>query len=99
MDMKQYLMDRFKFNDLMNTKLLAKMRALPDKQQCIKLFSHLINSQNKWMARLAQYPQDPKMDWWEPVYALNELEYEWGKSLRPWIEFIGSKSEDDLLPK
>jgi uncharacterized damage-inducible protein DinB len=97
MEMKQYLIDTFKFNDLMNAKLLAKIKALPDQQQCIKFFSHLINSQKKWMARIIQYPQDPKMDWWEPVYALDELATEWGKSLQAWIEFIGSKSEDELF--
>jgi len=52
MEMKQYLIDTFKFNDLMNTKLLAKIKALPDQQQCIRFFSHLINSQKKWMARI-----------------------------------------------
>jgi uncharacterized damage-inducible protein DinB len=97
MEMKQYLIDTFKFNDLTNTKLLAKIKALPDQQQCIRFFSHLINSQNKWMARVTQYPQNPKMDWWEPVYALDELANEWGKSLQAWIEFIGSKSEDELF--
>jgi hypothetical protein len=77
MEMKQYLIDTFTFNDLMNAKLLAKIKALPNQQQCIKFFSHLINSQKKWMVRIIQYPQDPKMDWWEPVYRLDELENEW----------------------
>lgn len=97
MEMKQYLIDTFKFNDLMNTRLLAKIKALPDQQQCIRFFSHLINSQNKWMARIIQYPQDPKRDWWEPVYALDELESEWRKSLQVWLDFIGSKSEEELF--
>ena len=97
MEMKQYLIDTFKFNDLTNTKLLAKIKALPEQQQCIKFFSHLINSQNKWMARITRYPQDPKKDWWEPVYPLEELAHEWSQSLQAWLEFIGSKSEDDLF--
>ena len=97
MEIKQYLIDTFKFNDLMNTKLLAKIGELPDQQQCIKFFSHLIDSQRKWLARILQYPQDPKMDWWEPVYVFGELEIEWGKSLQAWIEFVESKSEQELV--
>lgn len=97
MEMKQYLIDTFRFNDSVNKKLLAKLKDLPDKQQCIRFFSHLINSQNKWMARILQYPQDPKLDWWEPVYTFDRLEQEWDKSLRVWIEFIEQKAEDDLF--
>lgn len=97
MEMKQYLIDTFRFNDHMNTKLLAKIKALPDQQQCIRFFSHLINSQNKWMARIIEYPNNPPRDWWAPVYALDELESEWRKSLQAWVEFIGSKSEEELF--
>ena len=97
MEMKNYLIDTFKFNDLTNKKLLEKIKSLPDKEQCIRYFSHLINSQNKWMARILQYPNDPKMDWWEPGYQFDDLEKEWDKSLQAWIEFIKNKSEDELF--
>ena len=96
MQMKKYLIETFEFNDLMNKKVLGRMTELPDNQQCIRLFSHLVNSQNKWMARILQYPQDPKLDWWEPIYTFDALEQEWNKSLRMWIEFIERKTEDDL---
>ena len=97
MEMKIYLIDTFKFNDLMNKQLLGKIKLLPDKEKCVRFFSHLINSQNKWMARITQYPNDPKMDWWEPDYRLNDLEKEWDKSLQAWIEFINNKNEDELF--
>ena len=97
MEMKQYLLDTFKFNDQANKKVLAKMQALPEKAECIKFFSHLINSQNKWLARIVRYPEDPKMSWWEPLYPFEQLEAEWNKSLQTWIEFLERKTEHELF--
>jgi len=94
MEMKKYLIDTFQFNDLMNRKLLEKIKLLPDKKECVRYFSHLINSQMKWMARIVQYPNDPKMDWWDPLYSFDELEGEWNQSLQVWIEYLNSKTED-----
>jgi uncharacterized damage-inducible protein DinB len=94
--MKQYLIDTFSFNDLTNKKLLEKMKQLPDKEEAVKLFSHLINCQYKWMARIIHDPRVQQMDWWNPVYDLSELEAEWDKSLRLWIDFINSKACDEL---
>lgn len=97
MEMKQYLIDAFKYNDWANKTVLAKIKELPDKEESVKFFSHLINSQNKWLARIVQYPQDPKMSWWKPFYELDNLEEEWNKSLQSWIDFLDSKSESELF--
>jgi len=97
LEIKTYLADTFAFNDRANRQVLARIRELPDKNEAIKFFSHLINSQNKWLARINVYPQDPRMSWWDPVYALDDLEGEWEKSLRAWLDFIAGKSEDDLF--
>jgi uncharacterized damage-inducible protein DinB len=94
--MKQYLLDSFLFNSAANKKMLSKIKLLPDKEQCIKYFSHLINSQNKWMARILQDPNAAGMSWWEPLYDLEQLESEWDKCLSPWIEYIHSKTELEL---
>ncbi len=96
MEMKQYLIDTFRFNDRMNRQMLTKIRQVSDKQKCIRFFSHLINSQNKWMTRILQYPNNPNMDWWEPVYALDDLEAEWNKSLQMWVTIIEKKNENEL---
>jgi hypothetical protein len=45
--MKEYLIETFLFNDQMNKQMLKKMEQLPDKKECTRFFSHLINSQNK----------------------------------------------------
>ena len=96
MDLKDYLIDTFSFNSTANKNLLKKIRQLPDKTDSIKFFSHLINSQYKWMARILKAPNAPAMSWWEPVYELDQLEMEWEKSLKHWTDFIQSKTEEEL---
>ena len=96
MQMKQYLRDTFLFNSVTNKKLLEKMSSLPDKAECIRFFSHLINCQYKWMARVVRDPAAPQMSWWEPVYRLNELAAEWDKSLEPWLNYIDAKTDEQL---
>jgi uncharacterized damage-inducible protein DinB len=97
MEMKQYLLDTFAFNDRANKQVLARIRELPDQAECVRFFSHLINSQKKWLARIEQFPNDPKLDWWEPSYPLEELEREWNASLTAWTDFLAGKSEQELF--
>jgi uncharacterized damage-inducible protein DinB len=96
MQMKQYLLDTFLFNDTTNKKLLEKIKILPDKTESIKLFSHLINCQYKWMARIQHDPLAPQMSWWEPVYELSQLDDEWNKSLQPWLNYINNRTDGQL---
>jgi len=96
MRLNSYLEETFYFNDAANNKLLANIKLLNDPKEAIKLFSHLINCQYKWMARIIQNPEAPAMSWWEPIYELNDLESEWSKSLTPWIAYIREKTEEEL---
>jgi uncharacterized damage-inducible protein DinB len=96
MQLNSYLTDTFDYNDQTNKKLLGKIILLSDGTEAIKLFSHLINSQYKWMARILQDPNAAKMSWWEPVYDFDKLESEWTKSLNPWLTYINSKTEEEL---
>ena len=95
--MGDYLIETFLFNDEMNKNMLKKMNDLPDKEGCIRFFSHLVNSQNKWMARILQHPAAPGMSWWEPVYPLEQLERAWNESLDSWIRFLQQRSETEIL--
>ena len=98
MEMKQYLIETFRYNDYANKRVLEKViKELPDKTECIKFFSHLTNSQYKWMARILHDPKAPQMSWWDPVYKLDDLEKEWTKSLAVWINFLESKNENELF--
>ncbi|MEP7229134.1 MAG: DinB family protein [Ginsengibacter sp.] len=94
--MKDYLTNTFRFNDTANKKLLSKIKQLPDKAENSKLFSHLINCQYKWMARVVYQEGCEKMDWWEPVYEFAKLEDEWDKSLDIWLHYIASHSDEEL---
>jgi len=96
MELRTYLIETFQYNDYANKLVLKKIHALPDKSECIRLFSHLINCQYKWLDRISIYPAISKLDWWEPVYPLEQLETEWDKSLQQWISYLETKSEDDL---
>ena len=96
MQLNSYLEDSFNFNSDTNKKLLGKIELLSNKEVAIKLFSHLTNSQNKWMARIKQDPNAKHMSWWEPVYDFDKLETEWVKSLTPWLNYIAEKSEQEL---
>src|ERR1043165_8139380 len=96
MNLKDYLIDTFNYNSITNKNLLKKIQQLPDKENSVKLFSHLINSQYKWMARLLKDPNAADMCWWEPVYEFDQLETEWEKSLKLWTDYIQSKTEEEL---
>ena len=97
MEMKQYLLDTWAFNDRANKQILDRIKALPDQTESIRFLSHLINSQKKWLARINQFPKDPGLDWWEPAYPLEDLEREWDASLAAWRDFLASKSEGELF--
>ena len=97
MQLNQYLIETFLFNDASNKMVLKKIAEMPQPEPCIKLFSHLINCQYKWMDRINIYPQISTLDWWNPVYGLENLEAEWNKSLAPWITLLETTSESKLM--
>jgi uncharacterized damage-inducible protein DinB len=97
MEMKTFLIDTFQWNDKANRQVLAKIRTLPSQEEPIKFFSHLINSQNKWIKRIEVFPKDPNMDWWKPIYKPDDLEPEWNNSLKAWLDLINSKPEEELF--
>ncbi len=99
MNLSQYLIDTWNWNSSANKTVLKKIALLPDKSECIRLLSHLINCQYKWMDRINVYSEYSKLDWWEPVYELEQLIIEWDKSLKPWIDLLNNKTEDELLQK
>ena len=95
--MKQYLIETFRYNDYANKLALAKIRELPERQECIRFFSHLINSMNKWLARISQTPGYTELDWWDPVYEFDDLEAKWDECLKTWLSFLESKTEEELF--
>jgi uncharacterized damage-inducible protein DinB len=96
MQLKEHLTETFKFNDVANKKLLGKIKLLGNKEESVKLFSHLINTQYKWMAKIIEHPDYEKMSWWEPIYEFEQLEEEWDKSTSLWINYITEKTDEEL---
>jgi uncharacterized damage-inducible protein DinB len=96
MQMKNYLIETFNYNDSTNKNLLSKINLLNDKEECVKLFSHLINCQYKWMARIMKDPNAKIMSWWDPIYDYENLYEEWRKSLDLWVSYIASKTDEEL---
>ncbi|MCX6319864.1 MAG: DinB family protein [Bacteroidetes bacterium] len=96
MQLAQYLIDTFQFNDKANRQIIEKIKDVPGNEEIIRLLSHLINCQYKWMARIVQDPKATEMDWWLPLYKWEELITKWTDSLSLWITYIQSKTEDEL---
>jgi uncharacterized damage-inducible protein DinB len=69
---------------------------MPEPEKAVYLFSHLINSQNKWMAGIMNKPDQSKHEWFSPVYDINELETKWEKSINDWLNFLEGKTEQEL---
>ncbi|NJM24988.1 MAG: DinB family protein [Bacteroidia bacterium] len=94
--MKAYLLETFRFNDEANKKMIEKIKTLTMQEDAVRHMSHLINSQDKWMARISMYPQKPYMDWWLPVYPLDSLAHEWRRSVNAWIQYLEKVDEAAL---
>ena len=94
--MKQYLIDFFKYNKWANLKLLETIKKLPDKDESVKLFSHLITSQKKWMNRITKEVDDAVYNWFGPVMPLDELEGKWTEVIDWWINYIEKNDESGL---
>lgn len=50
--MKNHLLDLFKYNDWANKKLAASILQLNEKEEAIRLFSHLISTQKNGLTVL-----------------------------------------------
>lgn len=94
--MKQYLIDTFRYNEQANLRLLSKIKVLNDGEQCIRFFSHLINSQDKWMARVLGNQEQTKMDWWNPIYSIDKLDGRLVHSVDAWVSYLENLSEEQL---
>jgi uncharacterized damage-inducible protein DinB len=94
--MIKYLIDTFKFNGSMNILVLRKIKGMPEPDEAVRLFSHLINSQNKWMARLLEDPRSHEMHWFDPVYEISELESKWNESISLWKNLLEKSTEQEI---
>ncbi len=94
--MKEFISTLFEFNYVTNIKMLGKIWELKDKTKAVFLFSHLINAQDKWMARIAGDENAVFMDGWKPIYEFSELESEWNRSTSAWKIYLDTVTEKEL---
>lgn len=87
-DQQQYLISFFKYNDWANLKILDAIRLLQDKGEAIKLFSHFITAQDKWMNRITQKVADSTLTWFGKIFSIEEIEKQWRRSTDAWIQYI-----------
>ena len=73
------------------------MKSLADKSEFTRYFSHLVNSQNKWLMRILDDSKSIGLSWWDPIYEFDDLEIKWKESVQSWIEYLQGKTEEDLL--
>lgn len=95
--MKEYLTSFFDFNDKANGAILKRIGELPDPSECIRLFSHLINSQNKWMARITHQANAHERSWWNPIFPYDDLQDKWNESIAMWLSFTEKLTEKQLF--
>jgi uncharacterized damage-inducible protein DinB len=94
--MKHYLIDTFRFNDWANKQSVELIRQMPRPEGAVRLFSHLITAQNKWMARINRDPNEARMTWFEPPFPLDELGERWAESLGMWLQYLERETDDGL---
>lgn len=94
---KSLLTELFVFNHKSNERMIDVVLGLDQhRDEGIRVMSHLINSQNKWLARLQLFPVAPDMDWWLPVYPAHQLKEELAKCNEQWLAYLGACEESDL---
>ena len=94
--MRPYLLNFFNYNYQANIKLLDTIYTLPQKEEAVKLFSHLILAQDKWLNRITNTKEDSSVHWMLPVIPLEELASKWDASMKAWLKLVEEKSDDEL---
>jgi uncharacterized damage-inducible protein DinB len=94
--MKQYLIDFIHYNDWANRRVLEAIKQVPEKDEIVKLFSHLISAQNKWLNRITNEQADSANEWFGHSLTFDQLEGRWNESIDRWLKLLESKNETDL---
>jgi uncharacterized damage-inducible protein DinB len=94
--MKAYLLDTFRYNDWANKQVITAINTLPEKEEALKLMSHLVTAQDKWFNRIVKETDDQLLTWFGPVFPEKELTYRWEQSVSRWIRFIEDQTEQEL---
>lgn len=94
--MKDYLLEMFAFNQKANETMIDKIAGMENPEVAIRMLSHVINSQNKWLRRIQVYPAAPDLDWWDPQYPLEQLKEKLQHSTEDWMVFLEGLDESAI---
>jgi uncharacterized damage-inducible protein DinB len=94
--MKDFLIEMFEFNKDANVKMASKIGSLVSPEEGIRLLSHLVNCQYKWLDRINVFPSDSGLDWWLPIYSTDELPQQFVESTQNWTDYLAGKTEEEL---
>lgn len=94
--MKKYLLDFFRYNDWANKKVLEAIKQIPGKNEPLKLFSHLVNSLDKWKNRITNETEDILLNWYGEFYDMEKIESKWSESINWWLNRTESTDESGL---
>ena len=95
--MKKYFLDLFEYNNWANDKLIYKIQNLDTDFETgnpLKIFSHIIASQDTWLERVKGTKSYNIFIWDE--YSIQEIAVLSMKSHKGWINFINKQREEDL---
>jgi uncharacterized damage-inducible protein DinB len=94
--MKDYLIEFFQFNDFATRKLIDSIPSLADHAAPVRLISHLIHCERKWLNRIRPEVPDESLLWNGPDYSLKECQSLWQQITEKWLIFLRPLPEDDL---
>jgi uncharacterized damage-inducible protein DinB len=94
--MKNYLLDYWKYNNWASQKFFQVLAELPEKEEVLKLFSHLVAAQDKWMNRITRHKDDSHYSWNVNSFRETEIPGEWERSFNEWKELLENSSDEQL---
>jgi uncharacterized damage-inducible protein DinB len=96
MAMREHLLELFNFNDWANRRILDVVLTIEQPDEGFRLFSHMIQAQNRWMNRITREVPDSTLSWNVPAFDPKEILNKWGESIGKWSAFLRSPDSADL---
>ena len=100
--MRKHLISLFEYNDWANRKLLETIKLLPEKEDAMKLFSHLISAQDKWFNRISKHKEDSLFNWFGETHSIETVEQKWNESYKNWNDLLKNteiQTDEDIIFK
>ena len=94
--MKQHIIHLLHYNEKANHTLLDSILQLPEKEEALALFSHVIAAQDIWLGRVAGQEDNNLQTWQGTPYDAGDIRQQWERSIKAWIDMITSLSEQQL---